>query len=369
MMKKYKTLIFSTILLTCTTNLAVAEETESGPYIVAPSVGYYFFDRDNNNNAKDGVFYGAGAGYQINKHFAIEGNYARLNSEVKNPGLDQDWIWRLDDEKVNADMYRLDAIFSLDLNSDWAPYAAVGYTRLEQSPQFGDDDDMMSAALGVKRKITPALSVRAEARTFHNFDNEDTDYAVNAALVYRFGAEKPVILPPPPPPCPDCQKPVDPCSLDDDGDGVNNCEDKCSGTPADSRIEVTGCRILEVPVKIRLEVLFDYDKDIVKQQYFSEIQKVADFMRKYPSTNTEIQGHTDSRGSDAYNQDLSQRRADAVREVLVSQFSINPSRLSSVGYGESRLLVSPELTDLDYQMNRRVMAHIETVVEKVEGNF
>ncbi len=368
MMKKNHILIFSTILLITTTNLTIAEETESGPYIVAPSVGYYFFDRDNNNNTNDGVFYGAGAGYQINKNFAIEANYARLNSEAKDEALDQDYIYRLDDEKVNADMYRLDAIFSLDLNSDWAPYVAVGYTRLEQSPQFGDDDDMMSAALGVKRKITPALAVRAEARTFHNFDNEDTDYAVNAALVYRFGAEKPapivpVVIPPTIP------EPIDPCSLDDDGDGVNNCEDKCVGTPANSRIEVTGCRILEVPVKIRLEVLFDYDKAIVKQQYFSEIQKVADFMKKYPSTNTEIQGHTDSRGSDAYNQDLSQRRADAVREVLVSQFNINPSRLSSVGYGESRLLVSPELTDLDYQMNRRVMAHIETVVEKVEGSF
>ncbi|WP_069470678.1 OmpA family protein [Candidatus Marithrix sp. Canyon 246] len=368
MMKKNHVLIFSTILLVNTINIAVAEQTESGPYIVAPSVGYYFFDRDNNNNADDGVFYGIGAGYQINKHFAIEGNYARLNSETKNPAEDQDWIWRLDDEKVNADMYRLDAIFSLDLNSDWAPYVAVGYTRLEQSPQFGDDDDMMSAALGIKRKITPTLSIRAEARTFHNFDNEDTDYAVNAALVYRFGAEKPapiipVVIPPTIP------QPIDPCSLDDDGDGVNNCDDKCANTPADSRIEVTGCRILEVPVKIRLEVLFDYNKAIVKEQYFSEIQKVADFMRKYPSTNTEIQGHTDSRGSDAYNQDLSQRRADAVREVLVSQFSIDPSRLSSVGYGESRLLVNPELTDLDYQMNRRVMAHIETVVEKVEGSF
>jgi len=368
MMKKNNILILSTILLVTATNIAIAEETESGPYIVAPSVGYYFFDRDNNNNADDGVFYGAGAGYQINKNFAIEANYARLNSEAKDEALDQDYIYRLDDEKVNADIYRLDAIFSLDLNSDWAPYVAVGYTRLEQSPQFGDDDDMMSAALGVKRKITPALSIRAEARTFHNFDNEDTDYAVNAALVYRFGAEKPapiipVVIPPIIP------EPIDPCSLDDDGDGVNNCEDKCVGTPADSRIEVTGCRILEVPVKIRLEVLFDTDKAIVKEQYFSEIQRVADFMRKYPSTNTEIQGHTDSRASDAYNQDLSQRRADSVREILVSQFSINPSRLSSVGYGESRLLVSPELTDLDYQMNRRVMAHIETVVEKVEGSF
>ncbi len=368
MMKKNNILIFSTILLVTATNLAIAEETESGPYIVAPSVGYYFFDRDNNNNADDGVFYGAGAGYQINKNFAIEANYARLNSEAKDEALDQDYIYRLDDEKVNADMYRLDAIFSLDLNSDWAPYVAVGYTRLEQSPQFGDDDDMMSAALGVKRKITPALSVRAEARTFHNFDNEDTDYAVNAALVYRFGAEKPapiipVVIPPTIP------QPIDSCSLDDDGDGVNNCEDKCVGTPADSRIEVTGCRILEVPVKIRLEVLFDTNKAVVKEQYFSEIQRVADFMSKYPSTSAEIQGHTDSRASDAYNQDLSQRRADSVREILVSQFSIDPSRLSSVGYGESRLLVSPELTDLDYQMNRRVMAHIETVVEKVEGSF
>jgi OOP family OmpA-OmpF porin len=226
---------------------------------------------------------------------------------------------------------------------------------------------MINAGLGIRRALTPAISLRADARAFYNFDNEEVDYAANLGVFYVFGAKAPapIIVPEPVEP----PAAADPCALDDDGDGVNNCEDKCVGTPANSRIEVTGCRILEVPVKIRLEVLFDTNKAVVKEQYFSDIQRVADFMRKYPSTNTEIQGHTDSRASDAYNQDLSQRRADSVREILVSQFNINPSRLSSVGYGESRLLVSPELTDLDYQMNRRVMAHIETVVEKVEGSF
>lgn len=57
MIKKNKLLIFSILVLTTSTNFAIAEETESGLYIVGPSVGYYLFDRDNNNNAKDGVLW------------------------------------------------------------------------------------------------------------------------------------------------------------------------------------------------------------------------------------------------------------------------------------------------------------------------
>lgn len=362
MIIKNKWLILSILAISSTTNLAIAEETESGPYIVAPSVGYYIFDRDKNLNAKDGVSYGLGAGYQVNKNFAIEGSYSRLNSEVKDDICDYPHYIQ-SGEGLDADIYNVDAIFSLNLNSNWAPYLVAGYTHLEPDPNFGNDDniDMMNAGVGVKRKITPALSVRADARAFHNFDNEDTDYAVNAALVYRFGAEKSVTPPPPPPPCPTC---VNPCLGDDDGDGVDNCKDACPDTPANAEVKPTGCPFIKEPKEIELKVLFDYDQAIVKQQYFDEIQEVADFMNQYPNTGTEIQGHTDSRGSDAYNQDLSQRRADAVREVLVNHFNIHPSRLTSVGYGESRLLVSPEVTDLDYQTNRRVIARIETMVSR-----
>jgi outer membrane protein OmpA-like peptidoglycan-associated protein len=132
-------------------------------------------------------------------------------------------------------------------------------------------------------------------------------------------------------------------------------------------MEVTGCRILKEPKEIRLEVLFDTDKAFVKKDYLYEIQQVADFMQKYPSVRTQIQGHTDSRGNDRHNKKLSQRRADAVRQVLINRFNVSPSRLSAIGYGEERLVVVPERNSADFLQNRRVIAYIKTVVEEVEG--
>lgn len=338
-------------------------DTPTGFY-VGPTVGYFFFDDDTSNNAEDGVYYGLGLGYQISKNFAIEANYARLGSEITNSLLDNDRIPRVSGQDLNLDMYRVDGIFNLDFASAWAPYLAVGYARFEQDPQFADDDDMMDLGLGIRRALTPAISLRADARAFYNFDNEEVDYAANLGVFYVFGAKAPA---PVIDDTPVQTAAVDTCTLDDDGDGVNNCDDKCSDTPAGSEVETTGCRILEVPKEIELKVLFDTNEAIVKPEYYEEIKRVADFMAKYPSTSTEIQGHTDSRGKSSYNEGLSQRRADAVLDVLINEYQINPSRIRAVGYGETQLLVSPEVTDEDYQMNRRVIARIETVVKEVEG--
>ncbi|WP_083234232.1 OmpA family protein [Candidatus Marithrix sp. Canyon 246] len=341
--------------------------TPTGFY-AGPTVGYFFFDDETSNNAEDGVYYGLGLGYQISKNFAIEANYSRLGSEITNSLLDNDRIPRGAGQDLDLDMFRVDGIFNLDLNSPLSPYLAIGYARFEQDPQFGDDDDMINAGLGMRYALTPAMLLRADARAFYNFDNEEVDYAANLGVFYAFGAKAPApVIVKEPEPEPEQPTEVDPCTLDDDGDGVNNCDDKCSDTPAGSNVETTGCRILEIPKEIELKVLFDYDKAIVKPEYYEEIKQVADFMAKYPSTSTEIQGHTDSRGSDSYNQDLSQQRADAVLEVLVNEYQINPSRLRAVGYGEAQPLVSSEVTEEDYQMNRRVIARIETVVKEVEG--
>ena len=121
--------------------------------------------------------------------------------------------------------------------------------------------------------------------------------------------------------------------------------------------------VIPVPVltekaTIYLEVLFETDKSVVRPQFYKEIFEVAEFMTEYPNTVTVIEGHTDSRASDSYNQALSQRRVDAVRSVLISEFGIAPERLSAIGYGESRPRASNE-TEEGRQLNRRVAAVIE----------
>lgn len=112
------------------------------------------------------------------------------------------------------------------------------------------------------------------------------------------------------------------------------------------------------PVRVELDVKFDFDKSVVKEESYSDIKNLADFMKQYPQTTTVVEGHTDSIGTDAYNQGLSERRANAVRDVLVNQYGVGGERVNAVGYGESQP-VADNATDAGRAINRRVEAEVE----------
>ncbi len=111
-------------------------------------------------------------------------------------------------------------------------------------------------------------------------------------------------------------------------------------------------------VRVELDVKFDFDKAKVKDNSYGDIKNLADFMNQYPQTTTVVEGHTDSVGTDAYNQGLSERRANAVRDVLVNQYGVSGDRVNAVGYGESRP-VADNATDSGRAINRRVEAEVE----------
>lgn len=113
--------------------------------------------------------------------------------------------------------------------------------------------------------------------------------------------------------------------------------------------------VAKTPVSIDLAVFFDTDKSFVKPEYYAEIGRVAQFMQEHPNVTAVIEGHTDSRQTDEYNQALSQRRVDAVKMVLINEYQIDPRRLSSVGYGEKRPIATND-TPEGRQKNRRVVA-------------
>lgn len=106
---------------------------------------------------------------------------------------------------------------------------------------------------------------------------------------------------------------------------------------------------------IELKVLFDNDKSIIKPQYYNEVQRVADFMTRHPEVTATIEGHTDSNASESYNVKLSQRRVDAVKQLLIQNYGIDASRLNAIGYGELRPVAS-NATAEGRQQNRRVVA-------------
>jgi outer membrane protein OmpA-like peptidoglycan-associated protein len=111
------------------------------------------------------------------------------------------------------------------------------------------------------------------------------------------------------------------------------------------------------------DVLFDTGQSTLKPGAVSTIDRLAQFMGDYPERSVRIEGHTDSVGSDATNQRLSEQRAMAVRDALVAR-GVAGARIQTVGYGEARPIASND-TDGGRQQNRR----IEVVVSGEQGGF
>lgn len=153
------------------------------------------------------------------------------------------------------------------------------------------------------------------------------------------------------------------CPLDTDGDGVYDFLDKCPDTPGGIRVDEKGCPVpIKEKVSIELNVEFEVNSPVVKNIYHDDIEKVANFMKAYPETTAEIEGHTDSRGTEAYNLKLSQKRAENVMKYLID-YGIDPGRLKAVGYGES-MPIADNATKEGRQKNRRVVAVISTVITR-----
>ena len=153
------------------------------------------------------------------------------------------------------------------------------------------------------------------------------------------------------------------CPEDSDGDSVPDYIDKCANTPAGIEVNSDGCpKPIREKVSMNLHVEFDFDKAEIKPVFHEHLRKVADFLNTYQNTTAEIEGHTDKEGTAEYNQKLSQRRAEAVRQYLIDQFNIAPERLTAHGYGESRP-VDGDPTKTRNPKNRRAVAVFSTTVE------
>lgn len=131
-------------------------------------------------------------------------------------------------------------------------------------------------------------------------------------------------------------------NADSDGDGVTDCNDRCPGSLAGQAIGPDGC---PVPLTIDLRgVNFDFDKATLRPDAVATLEQAVDILSNHPQMRVQVAGHTDSVGTDAYNQSLSDRRARAVYDYLTGH-GIDASRLSGpTGYGESRP-IAPNTND------------------------
>lgn len=115
----------------------------------------------------------------------------------------------------------------------------------------------------------------------------------------------------------------------------------------------------EIRIDLSADVLFDFDKADLKPAAAGDLGKVAEVARANPGTPIQVGGHTDSKGADAYNQRLSERRAEAVKAWLVERGGVEAARIGTRGWGETRPVAPNETPggadDPDgRQRNRRV---------------
>jgi OOP family OmpA-OmpF porin len=139
---------------------------------------------------------------------------------------------------------------------------------------------------------------------------------------------------------------------DADGDGVDDDHDKCPDTPRGLKVDAQGCVIESQTIDLR-GVTFDFNKARLTPNAMSVLDVTARAFIGQPSLKAEVAGHTDSVGSAGANQKLSQLRAEAVRNYLISR-GTRPGQLTAKGYGKSQLLVNPEEGEQDRERNRRV---------------
>ncbi len=112
----------------------------------------------------------------------------------------------------------------------------------------------------------------------------------------------------------------------------------------------------ELKVTVRNEVLFDYNSAGLRSASRSSLQEMADVFQRYPDTTIVVKGHTDSTGSAAYNNRLSERRAGTVENYL-QDLGVRGSRIEAVGYGESQPRASNGSAS-GRQLNRRVEINV-----------
>lgn len=324
---------------------AASAQTYDDRWYVSGSVGVNFQDTDR--QTQDTPFGTLGFGRFVSPNWSLEAEVNYQNPDKnENTGL---W-WSQYGVSADARYHFRDA------DAKWWPYVrmGLGWQRHEEeyvsnnlaTPEGGfpyqHEGSNVAANLGVGLQFDfGRMDMRTELGTRIDFDDvqangtpgaqEDyfTDLLASVGLTVALGPEPSApVAAAPEPVAPSC------ADMDDDGDGVNNCDDKCPGSQAGQTIGPDGC---PVPVSIDLKgVNFDFDKSTLRPDAVAILNEAIEILKRYPDLKVEVAGHTDAIGTDEYNQGLSERRARAVYDYLTGN-GIDASRLVGPnGYGESR---------------------------------
>lgn len=285
-------------------------------------------------------------GYQFNRFFAIEGGYYDLGA----------FQFRADTDPpgslfggIEVDGLNLDAVGFLPIGERFSFLGRIGAAHSDADARFrgtgavdpttsrsSEKDTNIKFGVGAQWALSNHLGLRAEAERYHfddSFDNRADIDLISLGLVLRFGSAEPSSRKTAERPTP---APIVPVVV-----------------PAPRQVDGY-CNIVDLQFEINADSIQKHDEE--------KLQILANYLGEYPETNAVIEGHSDNVGSSEDNMQLSERRAANVVSHLVRTHGIARSRLSSVGYGETRPLVGG-YSEADKRTNRRIGAVIACVTD------
>lgn len=312
--------IFVIIVLTVMSATAFAQ-IRPGTWNVGPLFGVGVFE--GNQDLDNAPVVGIRGGYDFTKNWGVEATVNWIPTRYNyNITRGQNGTMGPDDVHTNVYNYRIEGIYNFVLTSipQLVPFLAVGIggQTIDYGNTYGTEKDRTRFAPdwggGLKYFLTENMAIRGDLRHVIAIGSAYNDLEATLGMAFYFGGKKEAPAPPPP-------------------------------EPAKQIFDE----------KVRLNIEFDFDKADVRPRYHDELKKVGDFMNKYPDVNMALEGHTDSIGTEEYNQRLSQRRVDSVKKYIVEKFNIDGKRIKATGYGESKPIADNK-TDEGRQKNRRVEA-------------
>ncbi|MBD3655174.1 MULTISPECIES: OmpA family protein [Marinobacter] len=251
----------------------------------------------------------------------------------------------------------VDLAYRFFADASFTPYALIGggVSRNDvannRSSEFGG---FANAGLGVMTSplTQSGIRLRGDARyLYDSFDDNFSDLHFSLGVTVPIGAtrtqivEKTTVI----------EKPivVEQGFADSDNDGVVDGVDQCPNTLEGLEVDSVGCVKTDQKQTVVLRgVTFEFNSNRLTANAKDILVRAGDALKGQPDMKVELAGHTDSVGAEAYNQQLSQQRADAVRDYLID-LGVEPDQLTARGYGESQPIRSND-TDEGRERNRRV---------------
>lgn len=304
-MKTTKLLLISSVL--ASSLMASTTELEISPYI-----GGHFFNnnRDMKNSAEGGLIVEKAI---MDNGISLAGALGYTQTKSKST-----------DETKRVGTYALDLLKNFDTGTKLTPYIGGGL-----GGTFNDNAAIGPNVLaGLKYKLTDALNLRAEVSDNYLL-NKKNDVKAILGLGFLFGGTKAQAAA--------VEKPTIKQELAK--------EVKQEPKKAEKVV------VKEVDLKIN----FDNNKAVVKKEYNSKLADFAKFMNEHKEYSVTIEGHTDNTASAKYNQKLSEKRANAVRDILVKEYKVDASRIKAVGYGLTKPIADNKTKEGKAQ-NRRIVA-------------